>query len=372
MKTLMKIVSLLLIIALVVAVLGSLDLDLGGDFYDFNQKVIELVADNLAPIIAISLCCFCLERNDENYLLRIIPFYMIVGIVLSILLKTVFEKDYILYIAKELGYRGIDDVNPFVTIAGWVYNKMQNTYLFVTLVSLLFVVRSNNRITSIIKNITYGVLLLNVVLSLWVSTKTYMEKTLPNVYNYDGYNIGGSGFNFATISDTEKMARKIYDASETGVVFCIVLLFITNYAFSATVNFDVDDIDLYETKKEAEKLAQEKMKEMYSKTEPTTQPEIDRSQSESGLMNVDNQLGVDSNVGQVKEAAKTTVENDSMDLMYHSQGPVINETMSKEPLKDIENPVNQFGNNGPVQQEMNVQAPIQNQEPVQQNPTNNS
>ena len=372
MKTLMKFLSLMLIMTLAIFIIGQLDVDLGDDFYSFYGKLAELFSENMLPIISISLCCFCLERNDENYFLRIIPIYMIVGIILSIILNTIFEKDYFLYIAQQLGYKGVIEVNPAVVVLGWIYTKMQNTYTVITIVSLLFIIRSNNQITSILKKVTYGLLLVNIVLALWVATKTYMEKTLPNVYNYDGYNIGGTGFNFSSISDTEKVARKVYVISEVGIEFTIILLFITNYAFATSTNYNVDDIDLYETKMEAERVAEEKMKQMYQKEPPKEEPNIDRSQSENGLMNVNNQLGVESNVGNVKEAAKTTIENDGMDLMYHSQGPVINETMSKEPLKDIENPVKQFENSQPIESTPEVVQQTEQNEPIPQDIPNNN
>ena len=46
------------------------------------------------------------------------------------------------------------------------------------------------------------------------------------------------------------------------------------------------------------------MKQRYTATPIEEPKQIDRSNSENGLMNINNQLGVDSNVGKVKESAK--------------------------------------------------------------------
>ena len=335
MKSLMKIFSLLLVVILIALIIPIISPEMDTDIID---TIAIIVASNYLPLISICFCCFCLERNDNNYFVRIIPVYMMVSILLSVLIVTVFKTDYVLYTFggdPSSVARVLIDINNFVT----------STHLWVTLLSILMIVNPNNRITTIIKKVAYGLIIANIALVSWIQVKSFLEEKLPNVYDYDGYD--GKGFNLPSMESTEYLATKLYSVTVIGEAFAIMLLLTTNYAFSATIEYDVDDIDVYEAKKEAENLAKNQMNKLYSKQKEEAPQVIDRSSSEKGLMNVDNQLGTDSNVGKVKESSKTAnVENTSIETVIpHSSGPVINETVNKEPLANIENPVKQFENN---------------------------
>lgn len=364
MKTLMKVVSVIFLIMMVAAIVPIITTDMSRDLLLFFSKTQMIFAQNIIPIITICLCCYCLERNDNNYLLRIIPIFMLISIILSMFLYYFSYTDYAAYLSNGSSAKGLD-INGFSVMIIEVSNFLSKTHIYIALISLLLIIKPNNQITDIIKKITYGIIIVNLALNIWIQVKSYMEETLPNVYDYEGYD--GSGFNFTSISDTKDFANTVYQISTVGEIFAVILLFTTNYAFSITIDYSEDDIDIYETKKEAENLANEQMKQKYT-TKPIEEPkQIDRTSSEKGLMNINNQLGIDSNVGKVKESAKeTNVQESTMDeLMPLSNGPVINETVNRKPLPNMVNPANEFGNNQNIT-EQNQNIPIENNSNIQQ------
>ena len=348
MKNLMRILSLLILICGIVVTgttiyflvkdsMSSGDLEL----YSFFIKISTICVLNIMPMISIALCCYCLERNDTNYLTRIIPLYMLVPIVITTLL-TFFNFG--------------EDVNGALTK---VYSFFESTYLCITVLSLLLIIKPNNQITKILKITAYGLIALNVIMSIIIKVKSYMVDTLPNVYEYDGY---GGGFNFSSISQTETLAAEIYAVSIIAELFIIILLFTTNYAFSSKINFDVDDIDYNAVKKEAEEYNKLQMQKMYNKEVPKDAAKTNAESNASGnLMNIDNQLGTDSNVGQVQEKAKSVkIAGDPIDIMPVSNGPVINETLPKESHQtNLQQPAV-----GKVEQSQPQAQPVQQPQPA--------
>ena len=340
MKNLMRILAGLLVVMLIIILIGE-NFDVGEDFLDLTEKLEDIFQRNIYPLLSIGLCAYCLERNDDNYFLRIIPIFMIIPIVVYSI-GTFFEldTDALLFLVK-------------------VYGVLHSTFTAVLVVSILFVVKPNNQITTIIKRIAYAGLIVNIAIAVVLAIKTYMVDTLPNVYGYSAY----GGFNFTSISDTQKFATKMYNATVVLEEFSILLLFITNYAFSLKIeDVNVDNIDYDRLIDDANKLASNQMKDSYT-LDKKQEVVIDRSASEKGLMNVNNQLGVDSNVGKVNEAAKTTnVVTTSMEnIMPLSNGPVINENLNRGQMAN-----EVVSNNQPVQ----PQAPVNNQPPVNNVPNN--
>ncbi len=330
MKNLMRILSVLLVVALVIILIGQ-NFDMGNDFSLLTIKVMALCVANILPMISIALCAYCLERNDDNYFLRIIPIYMLIPIIIStIMILFDLDKGALEFFIKT-------------------YGMLSSTFLPVTVVSLLFVVKPNNQITTIIKRIAYAGIIINVVLAIVIAAKEFMVETLPNVYGYSSY----GGFNFTSVSQTQDFANKMYGSTVVLELFSIILIFITNYAFSLKVeDVNVDNIDYDKLIDDANKLANDQMKTSYT-IETTKEEVIDRSASEKGLMNVNNQLGVNSNVGKVDEAAKTTnVVTTSMEnIMPLSSGPVINQNLNQGPM--AQEVVNNNQNINPPQQEVN-------------------
>jgi len=143
---------------------------------------------------------------------------------------------------------------------------------------------------------------------------------LPNDY-------GEAGFNFAfSLSEGSEIASTIYSVSTIVLVFSVILTYITNYAFEIEV-IEADQLDYSDLKKQADLIVQSKIDDLYKPKEVEFVP--DRSASEKGLMNVSNQLGIDSNVGQVTES----VQNQSIFVdkaIPTSSGLVINQSLNSQ------------------------------------------
>ena len=326
MKNLMRILAILLAFAAVILIINKIiEPSYGDDFYSFSNTIATIVGLNILPILSIAICAYCLERNDTNYIIRIIPIYMSIPILLTIIMAV------------------------FETNAQWifdVYGFIASTFTGVTLLSVIMIIKPNNKITILLRYIAFGILAANVIFVLISQIKSYMVDTLPNVYGYKNY----GGFNFSTVEETNEVIAKLTSITSLAQLFVLPLLFITNYAFSDKIELETDDIDYDVIKQEAMNVANTQMQRIYNKDE-IKEEVIDRSASEKGLMNVNNQLGQDSNVGNVKtQAREMNVTGSSLDaLVPLSSGPVVNDAAVKETPQ-------------PQQVE---QAPETKQEPVQ-------
>lgn len=319
MKNLMRVMSILIafcgIMVIIITFMDVEDLltNKGNyDFYMFAFKIFAIFTTNILPIISIAICAYCLERNDNNYIIRIIPIYMSIPIVISIIMAL------------------------FDTNADWlvnIYQFLSSTFLGVTALSLIMVIKANNKITTILKYIAVGILVLNVILAIITQVKSYMVDTLPNVYGYKNY----GGFNFSTVEETNEFTSKLYSVTSIAEIFVIILLFTTNYAFSDTIELETEDIDYEAVKQDALNVANTKMNEMYSIEKPK-EIKIKQEQNEdNNKMNISNQLGVDSNVGTVQGQAKEVKVASSIDSFISlSQGPIVNNAVSNNENQEKE------------------------------------
>ena len=339
MKNLMKILSIFLLIVMSCTLIMLLFDGITADFAVFTIKLLLITVISILPIISLSLNCFCLERGDDNFLLRIINIYMTGSIVLAGII-VFFYPSTISSSISDITNITSTSITSSAKLDGFgdflvkVYDFVSSTHLCVALFSLLFVVQENNSISSLIKKIAYGAIIINIVLALWLTIKTYMQETLPNVYDYQGYYGYSSGFNFASTSDTEIFIQKVYYISIIVESFAVVTLFITNYAFSSSTEIVASEIDYDELKKEASLYATKQINGIYNEeaskqmVEKNIKKELPKEEKQPGVMNISNQLGNDSNVGQVTEAAKTAkvITDASSELsMPFRVGPVINE-----------------------------------------------
>ena len=308
MKNLMRIMSVLLAFVCLMLIIARItEPEPTGDFAMFVIKIALIFTANILPIISIAICAYCMERNDTNYIIRIIPIYMCIPIALSSIM-VIFE-----------------------TNAQWladVYNFLSNTFQGVTILSIIMIIKPNNKITTIIKYIAIGLLATDVILSIISSTKSYMVETLPNVYGYQNY----GGFNFSTVSETNEFVAKVQSITSIAQLFMVLLLFTTNYAFSEKIELSGDDLDYDTVKQDALNIANKQMEQIYFESKKPQEEVIDRSASEKGLMNINNQLGQNSNVGTVKEKAKeTNVTGSSLEsLITLANNPVENKTGEEE------------------------------------------
>ena len=108
-------------------------------------------------------------------------------------------------------------------------------------------------------------------------------------------------------------------------IIAIILTYITNYAFeSETMEGDVMSYE--ELKKQAEIITQNQIDNIYKSKEK--EEIIDRSVSEkTGLMNINNQLGANSNVG---VGTNSNMQAKVIDReIPTSQGPVLNSSLNQ-------------------------------------------
>ena len=188
-----------------------------------------------------------------------------------------------------------------------------------------------------IKKIAYIALLANIVVQLWVIIKEEMIETLPNVYGYQG-------FNFSSLKETAEVAYKVVFVSLYVEVMAIILTYITNYAFEQDV-IEAENLDYDELKKQADSVAKYQIENIYSPKPEEVLP--DRSVSEkTGLMNISNQLGADSTVGQVSGSSNLSSSFVDKSIPV-SSGPIINSNLtsnsslsSNYPSQDNSNVVN--------------------------------
>ena len=148
MKNLMRVISILIALTGIVVIISQfmdpsdiLTSRGNTDFWMFTLKVYAVFIANLLPIISIAACAYCLERNDTNYLIRVIPVYMAIPILVSIIIVL------------------------FETNAQWIvdfYQFLSKTFPSVTILSIMLIIKPNNKITTIVSYIAYGLLIINV------------------------------------------------------------------------------------------------------------------------------------------------------------------------------------------------------------------
>lgn len=298
MKNLMKLFSILLVGCLIALIVTSSIFPLD-DIPEFASKLSQLFTMNIIPIIIMSIACFCLQRKDENYLVRIILFFMLFSTILSAVVL----------------FLPLKDINQTLySIIVNIYNFISQIQLYILAYSLLCVIKPNNVICDFIKKIAFIAIIASIIVQLWVIIKTQMVEALPNVYGY-------KGFNFASLKETSEVAYKVVAVSVYVEIFSIILTYITNYAFESDT-IEAENLDYDELKKQAESITKNQIDTIYMTKPKEVVP--DRTVSEkTGLMNISNQLGNSSNVGQVenKSELKATFIDQSIPT---SNGPIVN------------------------------------------------
>ncbi len=340
MKNLMKVLSLVLFGVLII-VLATLLFDVGPEFTLFGLKTITVVVLNILPITSIALCCFCLERGDTNKFLKIIPIYMLISIFISIMLVFCYKSSLInLTIYNSLFGSTATALNNanFAEFLYKVYTFMSGTHLCLTLISLLFIVQTNNAVSALMKKLSYGTIIINILFSVFINIKTFTQTELPDVSKYEQFQSESILENYT--SNDNDFLHKVYIISVVVESFTVISMFITNYAFSSSKEYVSNDVDIDSIKEQTIGFTTMQAAVINSPTPQrvqmfSTEPrEIVKDASQTGIMNISNQLGNNSNVGQVKESAKgtniTINKNMNMDMPF-SNGPVINQTLAPKP-----------------------------------------
>lgn len=320
MKNIMMVVSVLFTIGFVIVILGLMGVS--GDISAISESILVIFGLNIIPILTIAVCCFALERNDQNYLLRILPIYMLIPIILTSVV-----------VLFQLDIETAGTINK-------VINFILSTASPLFVLSILFITKSNNSISKIFRTLAFAAIAVTFLCTAFTQITKFFEDKLPNIYEYDGY----GGFNFTESNEALQFQEQVAIYSTVTEVFSVLMLFITNYAFSSKIDYDADDIDFAKIKETANNISNNQMENRYNvnNLNKTTPSVTQTTNNNKGLMNIDNQLGVDSKVGKVSEAAsETMIENSSIDsIIPLSNGPVINNTIKNDEV--IETPVQEI------------------------------
>ena len=306
MKFLTKILSVVLAIFFVIFAIGIFG-ELSGDFAIFSTKAVLFLTANIMPIILICICCANARKTEK-------------AVILNIIMAIAFATMIIAAITIFAPIENLDE--SFLEIIISVYNFLMSTTSILLMFTLIYSVRPNNPICKTIKIIGYGILAVNVIMQIIMMVQEGISK-LPNNY-------GELGFNFAfSLNKGNEFLTKISVFSTIALFFTAILTYITNYAFEVEV-IEASQLDYSELKNQANFVVQSKINEIYKPKENEFIP--DGSASEKGLMNVNNQLGINSNVGQVNNSPLKQ-QNTFVDrAIPTSNGPIINNSLSNQQL----------------------------------------
>ena len=262
------------------------------------------VSCNILGFITMVLCCIKLQQHDENYLVRVIPFYIIVGTLASIF-----------YNFDLLNINGFSTHGTILeTSTGAITQFVNSSQLYILPLSALTILNPNNKISKILKFIGYIFVIATFGTNIWVMIQSEMIDVIPNVFS--------TGV-FGNVEATSTLADVLFMFAFVVEIAVVCFGFIINYSLEADT-IQSENMDYEELAKQAKYINEEKNKMMY---EGAQKPEdkIDRSVSEAtGFMNINNQLGANSNVGQVSKAATATMKEDAIDKKLISVGPVAN------------------------------------------------
>lgn len=291
MKNLMKFLSIFITFIGIIIVITLFNPS--GLNNEFIGKLVLISINSLIPFISIAICAYCMEKDDTNYLVRVIPAFLMVPICL-LTIATLFE-------IKE-GF--IVDLYRFLSCS----------YLEILSLSLILVIKPNNLITSFARYVASGLFALQFIFAYILF---FMNKSIDFA-------------NATSLLGTSLELIKIYLIVIIAQTFTILVLYLSNYAFSEKIEIEADSIDYDSVKQDALTLANSQMNSIYNLDQKKDEP--DRTLSDKGLMNINNQLGQNSNVGTTKEQAReVNIGGSTLDsLMPLSKGPVVNSVVNNE------------------------------------------
>lgn len=270
---------------------------------NFFVKFGEFYIKTIPFIITILFCANRMQKKGEPFFIRLIPFYLGFGIILSALITS-------------MDLSNVSD--GFYSFTTGVYSFIQYSNFFILPITILENLNPNNVISRFFKIGGYIAVAVSAVLIVYLYIKIFMVSKLPNVYGYDG-------FNFASVAETLGFVTIVVAIAIVAEILFIIIGYISNYAFEAET-IESESLSYDELLKQADQVAEQKRQELYGNKEVTKQ--IDRSVSEStGMMNINNQLTQGSNVGQV---TKSSTPSASLieSAIPTSSGPVVNSTLS--------------------------------------------
>ena len=324
---------------------GSLNLLNSGMATSSSDFASSFISYNILGFITVIVCAIALEKKQENYLLRIAPCIAFANLLIF-----------------AVSYTGTIEISGFslsgtvvMDVAKWILERMVILYVPVLPLCFLFSINPNNALTGVIKKITLFIIGGNAISGIWFLIAGAVLSNNPSIY-----------------SNSYELAKSTMESYLWAFIFFIVTLiievvlmglaFITNYALNSE-DMEADEIDYEELMRRADYIAQTKQNALVGNA-PKDIASIDRSVSNTtGAMNVNNQLGVESNVGKVSDANRANLRTDYIDKGLIAVGPVANQAVASQ-VQDQQpmQPTIQAQPQVMQQQVQPVQQPIQPQQ----------
>ena len=311
---------------------------------------------NIFSIITMTLCAIKLQKKNENYVTRVLPFILLIGTVSTLININL------------LDIKGFSIAHtPIETVVNFVSDFLASGYTYILPLAVLMLLEPNNKISSILKKIGYVAVCLTAAINIFVMIKTEMVNTLPNLYANEKVGL-------SSLDSTLSWSSMVILAALAVEVGVIIIGFLTNYCLE-TETIQSEDLTYDELADQAKAIAKERQDiNLGLKKAPETPVNV--TPTPGGSMNLSNQLSANSNVGVVdKNAQNLKVQHIDKNLV--KVGPVVNTTVEETPSIDPEIAEAQKTAAAPaapqaVQQPLPpvAQAPIQNTPQPSAQPTN--
>lgn len=355
MKVAMKFVCILVLFVGLFSMLLLFDVDNG--IKEFASKVAVIGIFSLFPMLIIALTSFKLERKDN-------PLYKFL---IGVMFVPIMVMTILIFFSESFG----EDSFEFIANIIQFFFK---TYIGLTLLMFVLLPESNNRVTTITQITAIGTIVLRMVMSVFQSSTI----KLSGVASMNGIVDMINPLNTKNFDDTFDIVILIIE------IMAIILTYISNYAFSEDVPNEVVELDYARLKEEANNITKERFEKMYNKggSKEDTKEETSETKNENTYMNINNQLGANSNVGQVSEATKKNTKNQMTAMVQvpimNNNKPATNAVQPQVPVakQEIPQPVSPAAPQQAVAQHPVAQHPVaQHVVPQQQaipQPVNNA
>lgn len=293
---------------------------------------------NIFSIITMTICAIKLQRKNENYVTRVLPFILLIG-TFSTLISI-----------NLLDIKGFSIAHtPIETVVNFISDFLASGYTYILPLAVLMLLEPNNKITDVLKKIGYVAVGLTAAVNIFVMIKTEMVNTLPNLYANE--KIGLSSLD-STLSWTSMFILAAL-AVEVGV---IIIGFLTNYCLEAET-IQSEDLDYEELADQANAIAKTRQEiNLGIRKEPVAAP-VNQTPT-GGQMNLSNQMNLNSNVG-VVDKGNQNLKVQHIDKSLVKVGPVVNTTVEETPSVDPAKVQTQAPAPAPAPQQVQQVQPVQ-------------
>ena len=298
----------IIITVMVVWLICSLTLNNTGVAIFTTEIPISFFTNNILSIITMSICAIKLQRKNENYVVRVLPFLLLVGTLATLI-------SYDLIQIKGFSVEG----TIIETIAKTISDFMNSSYTYIIPLAVLTLLEPNNKITEILKKIGWVTVGITAAINIFVMIKTEMVATLPNLYS-------NTRLGLTSLAETKEVPYTILLVTVIIEVAVVIIGFMTNYCLeSETIRSE--DLDYQELMDQANAIAKARQEQAYGKPKAVPDAILNTTQEE-GALNLSNQMSAKSNVGVVDKNSKLKVQNIDKNLM--KVGAVVNSKVEEQ------------------------------------------